>query len=91
LGDWDRVAQLEQLAADAGFDPKFGPELIPFIEAHARRGDWSHALERTHEAQVLIGEMEPVLCSTWQRLKRLPASDAATVQAAFEMLSCPSL
>jgi hypothetical protein len=86
--DWDAVLELEQLARVGGFVPGFGPELLPFIEAHAHRGTWAEALEISREARALIGEMEPLLCSTWMRLGHLPGADAVAVEAALTEFNC---
>ena len=89
FGDWDEVLRLEQQAADQRHSPEFGPELLPFMEAHAQSGDWQRALALSREARSLIGEMEPLLCSTWSRLGQLPGADAATIETARAELQCP--
>jgi hypothetical protein len=88
--DWDAVLTLEKQARDAGHASKFGVEYIPFIEAHAHLGNWPEALRLSQTAQTSISEMEPLLCSTWERLSRLPSSDAAAVQDARRHFSCPT-
>ena len=90
FGDWDAVVRLEREAAAGGYTAAFGPELLPFIEAHARSGDWHGALELSLQAQTIVDEMEPLLCSTWTRLSRLPAPDADALQAAREAFACPT-
>jgi hypothetical protein len=90
FGDWDAILQLEREAHVRGYAPKFGPELLPFIEAHARRGDWQTALELSLDAQVSISEMEPLLCSIWSRLSELPDASQATVQLASQRFACPA-
>ena len=90
FGDWDEILELEREAQARGYVPEFGPELIPFIEAHAQRGDWHKALELSQGAQAIISEMEPLLCSTWARLSQLPEADAASVQLARQIFACPT-
>ena len=89
FGDWDEVLQLEQQARENKHAAQFGPELLPFIEAHAQRGDWHGALALSREASAIISEMEPLLCSTWSRLSELPAADVAAIGAAREEWHCP--
>jgi hypothetical protein len=87
---WDEILQLEQQATAAGYAPGWGPEYLPFIEAHAQRGMWAQALSLSRAAQESISEMEPLLCSTWDRLSKLPAADAAVVEEARQAFSCSS-
>ncbi len=42
--DWQTVLPLEKQAKTQSLAPKFGPEYIPFIEAHAQIGDWQTSL-----------------------------------------------
>ena len=79
----------EQRARENKHAAQFGPELLPFIEAHAQRGDWHGALALSREASAIISEMEPLLCSTWSRLSELPAADVAAIGAAREEWHCP--
>jgi hypothetical protein len=87
---WNEILQLEQQATRAGYAPGWGPEYLPFIEAHAERGRWAQALVLSRAAQESISEMEPFLCSTWDRLSKLPSADAAVIDEAREAFSCPS-
>ncbi len=41
FGDWDEILNLEREARRRGYSAHFGPELLPFIEAHAQSGDWA--------------------------------------------------
>ena len=90
FGDWEEILNLEQEARRLGYSSGFGPELVPFIEAHARSGDWPGALELSRKAQATVSEMEPLLCSTWARLSQTAAPDASTVQAARNAFDCQS-
>jgi hypothetical protein len=87
---WNEILQLEQQATHAGYQPGWGPEYLPFIEAHAQRGDWVRALALSRAAQRSISEMEPLLCSTWDRLSQLPGADAAIVGEARQAFACAS-
>jgi len=88
FGDWSTVLKMEKLARAEGLQPGFGPEYLPFIEAHARTGDWQKAYELSIAAQATVKDMEPLLCSTWGRLGQIPAADTAMVQRARETFAC---
>jgi hypothetical protein len=90
FADWATVLELEQRAAAAGRAPKFGPEYLPFIEAHAQLGDWTGALALSQAARESISEMEPLLCSTWNRLSVLPLVEQGTVRDARQAFGCPT-
>jgi hypothetical protein len=90
LQDWDAILQLEKQAHAAGFASKFGPEYLPFIEAHARLGQWKEAVDLSLAAQASVSEMSPVLCSTWQRLGSLPSADPTLVRWATSAFACPA-
>jgi hypothetical protein len=88
LGGWNEILRLEREARQLGYSSRFGPELLPFIEAHAQTGDWEAALDISREAQAIVSEMEPLLCSTWARLAQLGSTDAAIVQSARQAFNC---
>jgi hypothetical protein len=88
LRDWDGVLRLDQQARAAGLASKFGPEYLPFIEAYAQTGNWPKALDLSRAAESSISEMQPLLCSTWTRLGKLPTADPVVVQEAKRTFSC---
>ena len=88
IQDWSTVLKLERQARSQGFVPRFGPEFVPLIEAHARTGDWQKAFELSVAAQAATKEMDPLLCLTWQRLAQIPAADAALVTQATNKFAC---
>ena len=67
--DWPKIAQLWKEAKDKGFRPGASVELIPFIEAEARTGDWETARELTNTANVLTPIAKSLLCSTWKNIE----------------------
>jgi len=89
-GDWQTILDLERQARSGSYVPGFGPELLPFIEAHAQAGDWEQALSISEDAQLLGRDMDPLLCATWERLSALPRADAAAVDAARQEFACSS-
>jgi hypothetical protein len=88
--DWQTVLQLEKEAKGLGFASSFGPEYIPFIEAHAQTADWKGAYELSLAAQAATQEMNPLLCSIWGRVGRLPKADTARVSQALQTFACNS-
>jgi hypothetical protein len=90
LGDWDAVLVLEKQAEAGGLASRFGPEYVPFIEAHAQKGDWQGALKLSLAAQASISEMSPLLCFTWDRLGKLPSADNMAIQDARLTFACPA-
>lgn len=71
---WDDARRLWAEANAVGFRAANGVEMVPFIEAHARLGDWETARALTRQAQVLPDRSTSLLCAVWGEL----ASDAPT-------------
>ncbi len=88
--DWRTVLSLEKQAKEQSLSPNFGPEFIPFIEAHAQVGDWQDAYDLSLAAQKLTTGMEPLLCANWNRLSKLPSADANIVDQIKQAFSCPN-
>jgi hypothetical protein len=86
--DWQTVLSLEKQAKKENLAPKFGPEYIPFIEAHAQVGDWQKAYDLSAAEQKLTTQTEPLLCQNWDRLGKLPGADANIVNQAKQTFSC---
>jgi hypothetical protein len=87
--DWRTVLQLENQAKERNLSPKFGPEYIPFIEAHAQIRDWQKAYDLSLAAQKLTTGLEPLLCANWDRLGKLPSADITIVDQVKLAFSCP--
>lgn len=88
MQDWQTVLKLGKQARGAWLAPKFGPEYVPFIEANAQTGNWQMAYELSLGAQAATKDMNPLLCTTWQRLGRLPSADAHTLDQAMHSFAC---
>ncbi|MFQ5944409.1 MAG: hypothetical protein ACE5JF_12735, partial [Anaerolineales bacterium] len=58
LRDWESVLELRAEASSLGLEPALGAEYIPFIEAHARSGGWSNALELSRRALEISPGLE---------------------------------
>jgi hypothetical protein len=73
---WDEAQRLWSEAVDGGFRAANGVEMVPFIEAHARMGDWATARTLTRQAQVLPDRPTSLLCDVWGELaSEVPKSD----------------
>ena len=86
--DWQTVLSLEKQAKRQNLAPKFGPEYIPFIEAHAQTGDWQMAYDLSAAVQKLTTQTEPLLCQNWDRLGSLPDANMNIVSKAKQTFSC---
>jgi len=92
--DWQAAAALGDEARQAELYPRYGVELLPFIEGYGRSGNWDRARAFSIEASQLSEGMQPALCGLWQRMSADTADDAARVQAqqALETaLSCATV
>lgn len=87
-GDWDEIIDMYEQAQQLGFDPGYGAEYIPFIEASAQTGDWQKAYDLTVAADALSPGHKRMMCSTWVRLSSLPSVDMALVERIDRYLSC---
>lgn len=92
MKDWKLIGELGASAEEAGLRTKEGVEQIPFIEGYAHLGIWEKAFDSTYTAKRYTAMMQPVLCSTWQRIiADTPPSDARA-KVIFDVqddLACP--
>ncbi len=86
FGDWQSILLLEKQARDLGLTPRSDFERLPFIEAHARSGDWPSALEASLETFESTRRTRAALCTLWRSFED---PDPQTSQALFSQLSCP--
>ncbi len=89
--EWDEVLKTWSQAKANKFEPGYGPEYLPFIEAFIQKGDWKQALELSERAKVQTSEMSGMLCSDWQKwineTQPSPGREE-TFQAARKAFSC---
>ena len=88
--DWQTVLSLEKRAKEQNLSPKFGPEYLPFIEAHVRVGDWQKAYDLSLAAQKLTTGIEPFLCSNWARFGSITSASPNIVSQVKQTFSCPT-
>ena len=89
--DWKSITQLWQEASTKGFRPRASVELIPFIEAFARSGDWKTAQDLTSSANVYPPRAQSLLCSLWKNIEKSTQPDAqraATLALLKNKLGC---
>jgi hypothetical protein len=88
---WGTVSQLWKQASQKGLRPGNSIELLPFIEAFARSGDWATAQKLTMQAHTLPVPSVSVLCDVWRDLgstaQASPGRDT-TVAALQSSLGC---
>jgi hypothetical protein len=88
MRDWDEVLDLYKQAQRLGFNPGYGAEYIPFIEAFAQTGDWQKAYDLTITAEKLTPHHKRIFCSNWIRLAKIPSADMRLVEQIDQDLSC---
>ena len=86
--DWQTVLSLEKQAQKQNLAPKFGPEYIPFIEAHAQVGDWQTAYDLSLAVQKLTPLTEPLICQNWDRLSKLVSANTNIVNQVKQTFLC---
>jgi hypothetical protein len=67
-GEWPVISGLWNEATQGGFRAANGIELLPFISASARLGNWQQARSLTAQAQSLPDRSTSVLCDLWRDL-----------------------
>ncbi len=90
-GQWATVAQLWGQATRMGVRPRNSIELLPFIEAYARSGDWATAAKLTKQGQALPDRSTSVLCDVWRELGSTAAASPErdqTVSTVKKQLGC---
>jgi hypothetical protein len=70
FGQWDEVIDLWKEITQYGYQARYGPEYLPFIEAFAQQVDWDTAAQITLQAQKTTKDMEPLLCLNWERIQQ---------------------
>jgi len=66
FADWDEVIFLWETAAGRNLRPRHGMELLPFVEAYARNGDFENAMLISRRANQISGGMKSPICSLWR-------------------------
>jgi hypothetical protein len=89
---WQQVIDLNAQAAQNHKTPRDGAELLPLIEAYARTGQWSQALDASRQAQEVTDQIGPLLCTTWASYAKLPSTpgQGESVQNALKSFGCGS-
>jgi len=83
--DWERVASLGDIAFDLDDSPNLASERVPFIEGYAHVGDWEAAVEGTFTTMEIDKFMGPMLCDTWERIRRDMAASEALSEAVSQV------
>ncbi len=92
FGEWQKVLELWRQSQQAGVRSENSIELMPFIEALARTGQWDQARSLTKQAGRLPDRSASALCRLWDELGSStapsPQRDAALARASAD-LTCP--
>lgn len=84
-GNWEKAAELGDMAFGLSDHPNDPMERIPFIEAYAHTGRSENALEQTRIAMGTTPLMNDPLCALWQRIERDTGNHPDELD---EILSC---
>jgi len=63
---WGEIIILWEKVVGDNLRPRHGMELLPFIEAHARMGDFETAMTLSKRASQISKGMKSPLCSLWR-------------------------
>ncbi|MCU0488019.1 MAG: hypothetical protein MUE67_03590 [Anaerolineales bacterium] len=89
-GDWAEAARLAELALALPGElsrPK-AAELLPFIEAYLRTGQWETARLLTRNATAKNTKLAESLCPLWYAVRESDLGDGSSYTQAIEQLHC---
>jgi hypothetical protein len=66
FADWGEVVSLWETADGRNLRPRHGMELLPFVEAYARKGDFENAIMISRRANQISRGMSSPICSLWR-------------------------
>jgi hypothetical protein len=94
FGDWEKVAELGDIAFKLDDHPNDPVERFVFIEGYAHIGDWERAVKLSRESyKVSKDYVGPLLCRLWQRIETETTGGLEKDDALSEvksMLACNS-
>ncbi|HUE99799.1 MAG TPA: hypothetical protein VMN99_11125 [Anaerolineales bacterium] len=96
FGDWEKVAELGDIAFKLDDHPNDPVERFVFIEGYAHMGDWERALKLSRESyRVSKDYVGPLLCRLWERIETettgdLPSGRSEALSEIKSMLACKS-
>jgi hypothetical protein len=84
-GDWLSAADFADaaLANPPRLYRRNAAELVPFIQAYIRTGQWDKAVENTFSAHRTLQNLDPMLCTAWQ-----PAGSQPAYAQVNQLLEC---
>ena len=91
-GLWGEVIALGEQAAQQDLSPGNPYEMLPFIEAQARRENWQAAVAQTTTAWEANPDLAPRLCLAWEKFLEgaaLEGEDRQAVNGLLESMACP--
>lgn len=96
FGDWQKVAELGDIAFDLDDHPNNPVERFVFVEGYAHTGDWEGAVKLSRESyRVSRNYVGPQLCWLWQRIEITTTDDLSeerneALSEIENMLACES-
>jgi hypothetical protein len=84
---WQTAINLWNQAEQNRLRPRNSIELLPFIEAYARSGDWKSAQKLTSQGEGLPDRSVSVSCNVWKELGATAAASAERDQTTAAVLA----
>jgi hypothetical protein len=80
--DWESIVKYGNLAFSINDNPNEATERLPFIEGYAHTGEWTRAIELSHDTLIHGKEgVLPMLCNTWERITKTTTPSPEREQA----------
>lgn len=84
-GDWAAIITIEETDIAGEFGPQDPLEWLPFIEAQARIGNLTYALQRSRRVIEELPRARKGVCNVWERVHETRAQEA---ELALKELAC---
>jgi hypothetical protein len=94
FGDWQKVAELGDIAFKLNDHPNDPVERFVFIEGYAHTGNWERAVKLSRESYKVSKDfVGPLLCRLWERIQTETTDDTSEARNASlleieNMLAC---
>lgn len=80
-GDWQEIIRLREHASTARLEPADPFEWLPFVEAEARAGETTWAIDQTLDLVADEPKLERGLCALWKRVSLTASPEMQAISA----------
>ncbi len=90
-GKWEEVVAWGEKGRASGDSPNRADERIPLIQGYAMLGNWSRAIELTHETLRINPRLNRILCQLWREIEQNTApseSQQSALRTVYQTLKC---